>query len=572
MTNRTLYRFRRVWLFALLAVILLVPALAAAQDEGYAMPEDPAGLDNDLVIASVGSEEITLGEFRERVRLERWQLFTAIAQVVNENGESVLDIESQTNPFAQTLSTIVTVLADDELLGQQIYDVMLSEALYRSEASARELEVDVCEVDGAWSQLLNIDAPVDCQPASNYAAAKAEFLTVAGVFSGATEASIEASMIGIAARDAVRADLAETFTLPEVAVARTRHIRLDSLEAADVALERINEGEDFLDVMADTTIDANVNGNGGDLGYFSSGQMVPPFEEAAFAAEVGEVVGPVQSDFGYHVIEVLDRSGQVRARHILVATEEEANAVLERLSGGEDFTSLAQELSTDTGSGQLGGDLGFFGRGRMVAPFEEAAFGAEIGEVVGPIQSEFGYHIIEVTDRNDEVTSVNARHILLETEEEANAVIERISGGEEFADLARELSIDPSAKGSEGDTLTIATGGQQAGLYSEAEMLPEIATQVFTAEVGTLLGPIETQFGFFILEVLETGTREASGDEIEQARGAFVDQWETDQLDSDTVTRTDMWKTFVPHDPLPSDVSALLAPIDVLLLQASTAE
>jgi parvulin-like peptidyl-prolyl isomerase len=90
---------------------------------------------------------------------------------------------------------------------------------------------------------------------------------------------------------------------------------------------------------------------------------------------------------------------QVHARHILVATEAEAQQVLARLQNGEDFAAVAQEVSLDTTSGQQGGDLGWFGRGMMVAPFEEAAFALEVNQLSQPVQTQFGYHIIQVTEK-----------------------------------------------------------------------------------------------------------------------------------------------------------------------------
>jgi peptidyl-prolyl cis-trans isomerase D len=107
--------------------------------------------------------------------------------------------------------------------------------------------------------------------------------------------------------------------------------------------------------------------------------------------------------------EELTREEQVQARHILLRTDkrsvEEARAGIEaarsRIEGGEDFAAVAQEVSEDPGSAARGGDLGFFGRGRMVPAFEEAAFGARPGELVGPVESDFGVHLLEVTERRE---------------------------------------------------------------------------------------------------------------------------------------------------------------------------
>lgn len=97
------------------------------------------------------------------------------------------------------------------------------------------------------------------------------------------------------------------------------------------------------------------------------------------------------------------REKQVHARHILVADEAKAKAILARAFSGEDFGALARENSQDPGSGPNGGDLGWFGKGQMVPEFETAAFGATLGTVVGPVKSQFGWHLIQVLEARENV-------------------------------------------------------------------------------------------------------------------------------------------------------------------------
>lgn len=98
---------------------------------------------------------------------------------------------------------------------------------------------------------------------------------------------------------------------------------------------------------------------------------------------------------------LFEQPEQVCARHILVEELDTANELLGELEGGADFAETAAEHSTDPGSGARGGDLGCFPRGRMVQPFEEAAFSAPLNEVVGPVESQFGQHLILVYDRQE---------------------------------------------------------------------------------------------------------------------------------------------------------------------------
>ena len=89
---------------------------------------------------------------------------------------------------------------------------------------------------------------------------------------------------------------------------------------------------------------------------------------------------------------------QVHAAHILVKKEDEAKSLLSRINGGESFEELAKK-SSQCPSGKTGGDLGWFRRGQMVKEFEDAAFDGQKGKVVGPVKTQFGYHLIKIVDQ-----------------------------------------------------------------------------------------------------------------------------------------------------------------------------
>jgi parvulin-like peptidyl-prolyl isomerase len=99
--------------------------------------------------------------------------------------------------------------------------------------------------------------------------------------------------------------------------------------------------------------------------------------------------------------EVPTTAEQARARHILVESEEEASQVIERLQAGEDFAELATELSLDTGSAAAGGDLGFVPRDRFVSTVDEVVFSLPLGQISEPVESQFGWHVIEVLERGE---------------------------------------------------------------------------------------------------------------------------------------------------------------------------
>jgi peptidyl-prolyl cis-trans isomerase C len=120
-----------------------------------------------------------------------------------------------------------------------------------------------------------------------------------------------------------------------------------------------------------------------------------------YEKKVREAVTEAQAKAAYdEQVAKLAPEPEVRARHILVKTEQEAKDIIKQLKGGADFTELAKK-SSDGPSAQTGGDLGYFSRGQMVKPFEDVAFSLKPGQISDPIQTEFGWHVIKVEDRRN---------------------------------------------------------------------------------------------------------------------------------------------------------------------------
>jgi peptidyl-prolyl cis-trans isomerase SurA len=192
----------------------------------------------------------------------------------------------------------------------------------------------------------------------------------------------------------------------------------DEIEAARLRasniLMRLHEGSDF-EQMAIAESDGQNALEGGDIGWRSMGQIPSLFTETTGHLQVGQVSDLIQSSGGFHIIKLLEKSGeekhmvnQTKVRHILIKTdtvntEEDVKIRMEqleiRLEGGEDFSELARSNSQDTLSAARGGELGWVNQGDTVPRFEDAMNKLAIGETSKPVQSRFGWHIIQVEAR-----------------------------------------------------------------------------------------------------------------------------------------------------------------------------
>lgn len=201
---------------------------------------------------------------------------------------------------------------------------------------------------------------------------------------------------------------------------------LVSISRSDSQDERAAK-EDFIDgVLANILAGADFSEavsiiepyafRGGDLGWRKLRDIPSMFSEIVPSLKPGQT-GKVESSSGLHLVHLAEARGierlveQTNVRHILVkpnevlddeAAREFITSLKERIESGEDFAELAKGHSDDIGSAQEGGELGWTNPGQMVSEFETAMAGAEIGVLTDPVRSEFGWHILEVTDRRTE--------------------------------------------------------------------------------------------------------------------------------------------------------------------------
>lgn len=188
-------------------------------------------------------------------------------------------------------------------------------------------------------------------------------------------------------------------------------------EKAQSIYQRLKDGANFT-AMAISESKGPSALQGGDLGFRKSSELPTLFSDVAPNLEVGQISEPFQSRAGFHILKLLEKRGetkevitQSKAQHILIETNEILNReqAFEKISElrqqvleGADFGELAKEHSDDIGSKMSGGDLGWSKPGVFVPEFEQAMNAAEVGVVTEPVSSQFGWHIILVTDRRDE--------------------------------------------------------------------------------------------------------------------------------------------------------------------------
>ncbi len=181
-------------------------------------------------------------------------------------------------------------------------------------------------------------------------------------------------------------------------------------KAQDIYQDLI-KGKSFEKIARHHSDDQSVKENHGELGYFTAFDMDYTFESAAYKLEIGEFSKPIRTQFGYHIIQILEKTpnpGKIKIRHILLEyqaeneseTKQRIDSLYTMLTEGADFAQLVKKYSTDKRSAQSGGILPWFGLFETHPKIEEIAFQLNrIGEISKPIKTEFGYYILQLIDK-----------------------------------------------------------------------------------------------------------------------------------------------------------------------------
>ena len=349
---------RTISVLAIAFVILLV---------GYGIL-DTTYLKMTKAVAEVNGEKIPLGYWQERVQMYRLNLINTLQQYQYYQQTFGMDMSQQ-------VQQIETQLQSDQYLGETTVNQLVDETLIRQEAQKRGITVSDAEVEERLQNLFDFYpngtpsptiTPTEFSTPTLSATQKALFQPTSTPTKPSVTATPSPTNTPAPSATATVTQLATPTFLPQQPTGTPTPYTL----------------EGFKTQYADT-LDNFKNVNVSEKTFRSVYENLLYREK--LTAEIAK--------------DTPNTEEQVWARHILIKDAGLATSVYEKLKGGMNFAEAASQYSEDTGSAANGGDLGWFGKGQMVAEFEQAAFSQPIGEIGKPVQSQFGYHIIQVLDR-----------------------------------------------------------------------------------------------------------------------------------------------------------------------------
>jgi peptidyl-prolyl cis-trans isomerase D len=262
--------------------------------------------------------------------------------------------------------------------------------------------------------------------------------------------------------------------------------------------------------------------------FFKHGELSQKKEIAVFSAKKGDIVGPISDNDGIHIIKILDqRPGTtefVKASHILITIVsgpdsvkaiQKARALLAQARSGADFAKLARENSQDYGTAMQNGELGWASKDRWVKPFADAAFKARVGDIVGPVRTQFGWHIIKVTGKDKR--EVKLLDLAMKVKASVQTTEAAFQQAQDFGVLAKEEGFEKAAENSK---FTV----QETQDFTKTGSIPGIGPNdaisnfAFSNKIGEIADPIYVRNGVVVIKV--SNIREEGIRPFDEVKGA----------------------------------------------------
>ena len=392
-------RQRKILLIGTITIAVLVVVIL-----GYGLL-DTLVLQARRPVASVDGENISLQTFQSRVRYTRYQLIQNTMQLVQY--QQIFGSDPSTSGyFTSQIQQNLLTLNSPQTMGDQVIQNLVNEVVIRKEAEKLGITVTDEEVEIAMQEAFGFFAAGTPTPQAT-----------AIPFATATYAPLQLTLVPPTATPTEfptpTVDLTPTETpLPTATVDPAATLAPTTTPFPTPTPYTLEGYQASFDEYV-TSLDNEAQ--------FTSKDFVEIFRASLLYEKVLEAVTQ----------DLASEDDVVWARHILVATAEEAALIKERLNAGDDFAVLAAEFSTDESNKFSGGDLGWFEKGQMVAEFENATFGlTEIGQISDPIQTSFGYHIIQLLGK--EKRPVSEGRIQTLKQEQFDQWLETVKAGIEI--------------------------------------------------------------------------------------------------------------------------------------------
>ncbi len=392
--------------FALLMALPLSPALAADDTAAQGATSPGTGELLDRVVAIVNDDVITEQELASEVAMIKSQLRAQNTRIPPDDvlKQQVLD-RMVLRHIQLQLAKKAHISVDDETLNRTLESIARQNNLTLLEFR------DVLEREGMQYQRFRENMRDEITINRLQKRQVNDRINI-------TSQEVDAFLANRALQTGTQYEYQLGHILISVPEAASPEAIASAREKANKVVDELHAGVDFAETAVAVS-DGRQALEGGSLGWREASALPTLFADWVIGREVGAISDAIRSPSGFHIITLLDRRSnqpqllvtQTHVRHILIRVDDPTRSdrvrqriedLKLRIESGEDFADLARANSDDPGSGSQGGDLGWANPGTMVAPFEKAMDALPVGQISEPVQTQFGWHLIEVLGRREQ--------------------------------------------------------------------------------------------------------------------------------------------------------------------------